>query len=53
MPKKRYFKFDKTKLDKLYDDFMLNSNHNKNTVEIQEVTETRKQEYPKFAGFSY
>ena len=49
MPKKRYFKFDSSALNKLYNDFELNSN---NTEEVEEVTET---DLPcrKFEGFSF
>jgi hypothetical protein len=49
MPKKRYFKFDSSAFNKLYNDFELNSN---NTEEVEEVTET---DLPcrKFEGFSF
>ena len=43
MPKKRYFKFEATKFNKLYEDFRLNSN-----VTDEEITETRE-----FGGFSF
>ena len=49
MPKKRYFKFDSSAFNKLYNDFELNSN---NTEEVEEVTET---DLPcrKFEGFLF
>lgn len=37
MPKKRYFKFDMTMLNKLYSDFKLNSNQYKETVVIDDI----------------
>ena len=42
MPKKRYFKFDQGALNKLYDDFRINSN----TVDKEQVSRT-------FKGFSF
>jgi hypothetical protein len=49
MPKKRYFKFDSSAFNKLYNDFELNSN---NTEEVEEVTEA---DLPcrEFEGFSF
>lgn len=43
MPKKRYFKFDVTMFNKLYNDFKLNSNSNE-----EDEAEVRK-----FEGFSF
>ena len=43
MPKKRYFKFDVTMFNKLYNDFKLNSNSNE-----EDEVEVRK-----FEGFSF
>ena len=43
MPKKRYFKFEATKFNKLYEDFQLNSN-----ITDEETSETKE-----FGGFSF
>ena len=38
MPKKRYFKFDPTVLNQLYNDFQLNSNQSKEEIEANSST---------------
>lgn len=53
MPKKRYFKFDTTKLNKLYSDFISNSNQTKNTTLTEETPDPTSQVHPKFSDFSF
>lgn len=52
MPKKRYFKFEGAMFNKLYNDFVLNSN---NTEEPEETIEENDSVLPcrKFSGFSF
>ena len=37
MPKKRYFRFNTSALDKMYSDFQSNSNQHKETIDIDEL----------------
>ena len=53
MPKKRYFKFDTTKLNSLYSDFLLNSNQADELCSEEYVPESNTQIHPKFSGFSF
>ena len=53
MPKKRYFKFDMTMLNRLYSDFVSNSNQAKNTTDVEEISSAESREYSKFFGFSF
>lgn len=53
MPKKRYFKFDTIMFDKLYSDFLSNSNQTKNTTIIEEPPLTDTLNNRKFSGFSF
>ena len=53
MPKKRYFKFDMTMLNRLYSDFVSNSNQAKNTTVVEEISSAESREYSKFSGFSF
>ena len=53
MPKKRYFKFDTTKLNSLYSDFLLNSNQADELCSEEYVPESNTQTHPKFSGFSF
>ena len=53
MPKKRYFKFDPSAFNKLYDDFELNANTGEEAVESE--TQVTEEALPigKFKGFSF
>lgn len=53
MPKKRYFKFDMTVLNKLYDDFTLHSNSSKESNEYDSIIDTEERSYPVFECFSF
>ena len=53
MPKKRYFKFDTSKLKELYYDFMFNQDRSIDVPDEQDTTETTERKYPKFEGFSF
>lgn len=53
MPKKRYFKFDTTMLDKLYSDFISKLNQTKNTTIVEESSSLEHRGNPKFSGFSF
>lgn len=53
MPKKRYFRFDATMLNKLYSDFVSNSNQVKNMIIAEESPQTEIPSNPKFSGFSF
>lgn len=53
MPKKRYFKFDTSKLTELYYDFSFNHNRSVDIQDEQESSETTERKYPKFEGFSF
>jgi len=53
MPKKRYFKFNTTKLNELNRDFTMNINQNKIDPDAQETPESTERKYPKFEGFSF
>lgn len=53
MPKKRYFKFDMTKLNSLYSDFLLNSNQANDLYNDEESPKPNTQTHPKFSGFSF
>ncbi len=53
MPKKRYFKFDTTKLDQLYSDFLSNLNQSHSTNVSEEAPELITNKYSKFSGFRF
>lgn len=53
MPKKRYFRFDATMLNKLYSDFVSNSTQVKNMIIAEESPQTEISSNPKFSGFSF
>lgn len=50
MPKKRYFKFDATAFNKLYDDFQFHSNRTEEETEATEMPEVPRRN---FSGFSF
>ena len=55
MPKKRYFKFDSTAFEKLYNDFELNANTSDEAVEPRDYNQGSEDRLPKrkFEGFSF
>lgn len=53
MPKKRYFKFDTTKLNSLYSDFLSNSNQTDEHYNDEDVPEPNTQSHPGFSGFCF
>ena len=53
MPKKRYFKFDPTAFNKLYNDFELNANTGDETMEYKTQVIDDSLPRGKFAGFSF
>lgn len=53
MPKKRYFKFDPTAFNKLYNDFELNANTGDETMEHETQVTDETLPRGKFAGFSF
>lgn len=53
MPKKRYFKFDTTKLNSLYSDFLRNSNQTDEHYNDEDVPEPNTQSYTGFSGFCF
>ena len=53
MPKKRYFKFDTSKLKELYYDFTFSQDESIDVTDEQDTPEATKRKYPKFEGFSF